>query len=232
MTRRFATPLDKALSNALSVGDSDALCTSIGLVRKNPELIEKASVKLLENSRVPSIKKQLGKLAKAMKIVAADGSAFSLRLFRDRAALAAENVFLRRQLPLFQEHEQKAQRTIADDRFTLSNMARFFDWREALVIVKAATLIGWHRNAFRRLWRWKSRPVGRPPLSDSLREVIRQMAAENPSWGEERIADELLLKLGLRVSPRTVAKYVNQQPGPRGRISAGPLSCGTRRKRL
>ena len=155
---------------------------------------------------MPSIKNQLGKLAKALKIIAADGSAFSLRLFRSRAALAAENVFLRRQLALFQEHEQKAQRTTAADRFTLSTSARFFDWREALVIVKPATLIGWHRNAFRRFWRWKSRPVGRPPLSGSLREVIRRMAAENPSWGEERIADELLLKLGLRVSPRTVAK--------------------------
>ncbi len=165
---------------------------------------------------MPSIKKQLGKLAKALKIVAADGSAFSLRLFRSRAALAAENVFLRRQLALFQEHEQKAQRTTAADRFTLSTSARFFDWREALMIVKPATLIGWHRNAFRRFWRWKSRPVGRPPLSGSLREVIRQMAAENPNWGEKRIADELLLKLGLRVSPRTVAKYLKRQPGPRG----------------
>ena len=34
------------------------------------------------------------------------------------------------------------------------------------------------------------------------------MAREHPSWGEERIANELKLKLGIRVSPRTVAKYV------------------------
>jgi putative transposase len=34
------------------------------------------------------------------------------------------------------------------------------------------------------------------------------MARENSSWGEERIANELLLKLGLRVSPRTVRKYL------------------------
>jgi hypothetical protein len=41
---------------------------------------------------------------------------------------------------------------------------------------------------------------------------------ENPSWGEERIADELLLKLGLRVSPRTIRKYLPKSPGrkPRG----------------
>jgi putative transposase len=40
------------------------------------------------------------------------------------------------------------------------------------------------------------------------------MACDNPSWGEERIANELLLKLGLRVSPRTVRKYL---PRPRHR---------------
>jgi hypothetical protein len=34
------------------------------------------------------------------------------------------------------------------------------------------------------------------------------MARENPTWGEERIANELLLKLGLRVSPRAVRKYM------------------------
>ena len=34
------------------------------------------------------------------------------------------------------------------------------------------------------------------------------MALENPTWGQERIANELLLKLGLQVSPRTVRKYM------------------------
>jgi transposase InsO family protein len=34
------------------------------------------------------------------------------------------------------------------------------------------------------------------------------MAHDNPTWGQERIANELLLKLGLRVSPRTIRKYM------------------------
>jgi transposase InsO family protein len=34
------------------------------------------------------------------------------------------------------------------------------------------------------------------------------MAAGNTTWGEERIANELKLKLGIRVSPRTVGKYL------------------------
>jgi len=43
------------------------------------------------------------------------------------------------------------------------------------------------------------------------------MASENPLWGEERIANELLLKLGLRVSPRTVRKYMPKRPPGRPR---------------
>ena len=35
------------------------------------------------------------------------------------------------------------------------------------------------------------------------------MAGENPTWGEERIDDELLLKLGIRASARTV---IHQMP--------------------
>lgn len=79
------------------------------------------------------------------------------------------------------------------------------------------TLIRWHRAGFRLLWRWKSRP-GRPRIPLELRELIRRMARENPLWGQERIANELLLKLGLRVSPRTVRKYLPRPvPGrPRG----------------
>jgi hypothetical protein len=52
------------------------------------------------------------------------------------------------------------------------------------------------------------------PTADSAGAptLIRRMARENPSWGEERIANELLLKLGLRVSPRTVRKYWPKVP--------------------
>src|SRR3954451_11609732 len=35
------------------------------------------------------------------------------------------------------------------------------------------------------------------------------MAVANVTWGEERSANELKLKLGVRVSPRTVGKYLH-----------------------
>jgi len=75
------------------------------------------------------------------------------------------------------------------------------------VNVMPKTFIGWHRAGFRLFWRWKSRP-GRPRIPAELRDIIREMALSNASWGEERIANELLLKLGIRVSPRTVRKYM------------------------
>jgi putative transposase len=95
-------------------------------------------------------------------------------------------------------------------------LARCFGWREALAIVQPATLLRWHRQAFRLLWRWRSRS-GRPRLPAELQRLIAAMARDNPSWGEERIAAELLLKLGLRVSPRTVRQYMARGTGGGGR---------------
>jgi len=148
--------------------------------------------------------------------IVSDALSFFAAASRRRTALAAENLFLRKQLALFREREKKAMPTTPADRFVFSKLARWFDWRSALLIVKPATLMGWHRNAFRLFWRWKSRPVGRPPVTAEVRDLIRRLAAENPTWGEQRIADELLLKLQIRLSPRTVAKYSKQRPGPRG----------------
>ena len=161
-----------------------------------------------------SVFERLSKLTVAAQIVIADSLGFCAALFRSRTALAGENLFLRKQLALFQEREKKATRTTAGDRFVCSKLALLFDWRSALVIVRPATLVGWHRAAFRRFWCWKSRPVGRRPISAEVRRLIRRMAAENLTWGEERIADELWLKLQIRVSPRTAGKYVKRLPLP------------------
>src|SRR5438067_60009 len=42
------------------------------------------------------------------------------------------------------------------------------------------------------------------------------MATANRTWGEERIAAELQVKLGIRVSPRTVRRYMSRGAAPRG----------------
>jgi putative transposase len=137
-------------------------------------------------------------------------------LFRPRKSLEAEILFLRRQLALYRERGVKPRRVDPATRVMLTFLSRWFDWRSALVVVRPATLIGWHRAGFRLWWRWKSR-LGRPPIPKELRELIRRMARENPAWGQERIANELLLKLGLQVSPRTVGESTCRDPRRVGR---------------
>jgi hypothetical protein len=63
--------------------------------------------------------------------------------------------------------------------------------------VKPATVIAWHRRRFQRSWRWRSRKPGRPRIPDEHIALIRRISADQPGWGEDRIAEELALKLGV-----------------------------------
>jgi len=134
---------------------------------------------------------------------------------RSRSALLAENLFLRKQLAFYQEHQIRPRRLTDAARISLVLWAKFCDWRSVLVIVKPETLIGWHRRLFKMFWKMKSRP-GRPKLPRNIRQLIARMVEENPTWGQGRVADELALKLGILVSPRTVGAYWPNQPHSRG----------------
>ena len=114
-------------------------------------------------------------------------------LARSTESVRAENLVLRRQLAMFLERGVRPHRPDAATRVSLAVLARLFDWRRALVVVQPATMVRWHRMGWKLLWRMKSRP-GRPPIAPELRLLIRRMAEDNPLWGEERIANELLLK--------------------------------------
>jgi len=136
--------------------------------------------------------------------------------FRSRQSIEAENLILRRQLALYVERGAKPRRVDPVSRIALTLLSRFFNWRDALVVVRPETMIRWHRAGWKLFWGLKSRP-GRPPIPKPLQALIRRMASENPSWGEERITNELLLKLGIQVSPRTVRKYMPPRPPGRPR---------------
>jgi len=136
---------------------------------------------------------------------------------RSRRSIEAENLVLRRQLALFKERGVKPRRVDAGTRLSLAWLSRLCDWRSCVIVVQPQTMVRWHRAGWRLFWRYKSRP-GRPPIPLELRQLIRRMASENPLGGEERIANELLVKLGIHVSPRTVRKYMPKRPPgqPRG----------------
>jgi hypothetical protein len=84
-------------------------------------------------------------------------------------------------------------------------LSQWFAWRDALG----------HRQGFRLFWRWKSKTTGRPRLPNNLQGLIREMAADHPTWGQERIANELPLKLGVRVPAAAGRACGSQEVLPR-----------------
>src|SRR5215469_11385065 len=58
-----------------------------------------------------------------------------------RCTLAAENLFLRKQMALYLERQVQPRRPKPDARLTLVLLSRLFPWRQALTIVKPDTFI-------------------------------------------------------------------------------------------
>jgi putative transposase len=158
------------------------------------------------------------------KDLASEALTFLPLMAYPQASLAAEILFLRKQLAFYQERKVKPRRFDDAARLSMLLLSKLFDWKNALINVKPDTVIGWHKKAFQLFWRWKSRG-GRPQLPRNIRRLIAEMATQNPTWGQERVADELSLKLGILVSPRTVKKY-----WPEG-SSAGPRRVSSQRWR-
>jgi len=134
------------------------------------------------------------------------------RRFRSRAVLELENLALRHQLHVLRRQRPGRLRLFALDRLLWVLLYRLWPrCLEAMVLVKPATVIQWHRRGFRLFWRWRSRS-GRPSVEREIRDLIRQMSSANPLWGAPRIHGELL-KLGIEISQATVAKYMVRRRG-------------------
>ena len=112
---------------------------------------------------IPSTARFLNSFRNLVTDLVADGLRFLRFTFRSHTALSAEVLFLRKQLAFYEEHQVQPGRLSDAARFSLILWSRLFDWKNALVIVKPETLIGWHRKGFKLFWRWKSR-AGRPRL--------------------------------------------------------------------
>ena len=83
---------------------------------------------------------------------------FAVVALRPTQALAAENLFLRRQLAMYVERGLKPRRPDVATRVSLVLLSGLFDWRRALVVVRPETLLPWDRAGFRLIWRFEVAP--------------------------------------------------------------------------
>jgi putative transposase len=139
-------------------------------------------------------------------------------LARSKPELVAENVFLRQQMVVPTRSVKRPRCTPADRALLVLLAGRVRAWRQALLIVQPDTLLRWHRQLFRGLWRRKSRVTPRARRAKASEEtiaLIREMAVANRLWGAERIRGELL-KLDVRVAKWTVQQYMRAARPPQG----------------
>jgi putative transposase len=134
---------------------------------------------------------------------------------RSRASLELELIALRHQLIVLRRQRPGRLRLFSTDRLFWAWLYRIRpQLLETLVLVKPATVIGWHRKGFRIYWRWKSRRSGRPKTNAEIRDLVRRMSFANPFCGAPRIHGELL-KLGVDISQATVGRYLPRRPKTR-----------------
>jgi putative transposase len=136
----------------------------------------------------------------------------ALDLTRSRLELMLENALLRQQLIVLKRHTKRPKLTWRNRALFILLSSKLRTWKNALVIVHPDTVLRWHRELFRWVWKRRSRSKGkpgRPPLTGKIVALIKRMAEENRTWGAERIRGELL-KLGLRVSKSAIQKYIEK----------------------
>src|SRR5947209_609 len=84
-------------------------------------------------------------------------------LTKSKPELLAENALLRQQL-LVLNRQDKHPNFNPIDRFVLVLFASLVhNWKQVLLIIKPDTLLGWHRQGFRLLWKFKSKAKSRKP---------------------------------------------------------------------
>ncbi len=131
----------------------------------------------------------------------------------------AEILALRHQVLVLQRQVNRPTFT-ASDRAILAVLSRGFDRRRlvrVMLIVKPATVIGWHRRLVARHWTQPAQVrTGRPPTPAELRRVVLRLDAENPTWGYRPIHGEMR-RLGHRIDASTIwqiLRHAGHQPTP------------------
>jgi putative transposase len=140
---------------------------------------------------------------------------FLRAVFRSHGAVVLENLALRQQLATYSRGGKRPQ-VKPEERLFWAVLSRVWPgWRSALLMVKPATVIAWHQRLSRGYWRWRSRQPGRPRIPAEHIALIRRISTDHPEWGENKIAEELAVKLGVRHSTSTIRRYMVRRREPR-----------------
>jgi putative transposase len=141
-------------------------------------------------------------------------------LVRDRRTELAKDIeliVLRHQIAVLGRRGERPKLRPADRAF-ITALARLLPYRRRHgLVVTPQTLLRWHRELVRRKWTQPGCKPGRPAIDPHVRQLVLRLGRENPRWGYQRIAGELM-KLGFSVSASTVRRLLataGLEPAPR-----------------
>jgi putative transposase len=134
---------------------------------------------------------------------------------KNQTELALENLALRQQLAILKRNRPHPRLRRRDRLFWACLSSVWHRWRESLIVVKSESVVRWHRRGFALCCTHLSKRhgSGRPGTGKEIRDLVRKMAHANATWGSPRIHGELL-KLGIKISERTVARLMPRKRNP------------------
>src|SRR5437588_12391544 len=119
-------------------------------------------------------------------ILSAVVSIFAFR-FRSRASLELKLIALQHQLAVLRRQRPGRPQFSSLDRLLWVWLYRIWPQViDAMILVKPATVVQWHRKGFRLHWRWRSRRPRRPKLGTGLRRLLLRLLRANPLRGAAR----------------------------------------------
>jgi transposase len=136
---------------------------------------------------------------------------FIINFGKSKKELLLQISLLQKEIQILKRrHGKKRIKFHHSDRIIIAILKRIGNSKEHLSLVKPETVLRWQRQLIKHFWTFKSKKrVGRPPVSNEIKQLILAMKNDNLYWGSKKIQGELK-KLDIQLDKKTIRNILNE----------------------